>query len=118
MYTVALFKNQDGDCYVYYSNSKSNMAKSDIMQIEDIESLGYKFQSCIITTDKVLSLKTRLKFRIQELRALKPDVNYYGYDEALISQIGLITSRLLRRGVEVTDEIALQCCDIRNSKRI
>ena len=116
MYTVALFKNQEGDYYVHYDNGKDSALTKVRLKEQDIECLGYKFVSCIVTTNNVLALKTRLKFRIQELRALKPEVNYYGYDESLVMQIGLLTSRLMRRGVEITDEIALQCYDIRNSK--
>ena len=113
MYTVALFySNLTGEYYVYTEN-KTEINKEEI---ENLESLGYRLESCIITTNKLVALKARLKAKIHELRSLKPDVDYLGYDTALINQIGIITSRLLSNDVEVTDEIALQCLDIRNSK--
>ena len=111
MYTVALFKDKEDSYYVLYNNGEHTMRMRK--EIEDISFLGYKFVQGVITTDRTLSLKTRLKYRLVELRHLKPHVNYYGYEETLMRQVGLLTSRLLRRGVEVTDELALQCFDYR-----
>ena len=115
MYLVALLRNKDGDVFVLYDNGKSD----DTLRIrEEIYRLdGYKLDQCMITTDNVIAIKTRLKFRIEELKSLKDDVDYLGYRESLMSQIGLLTGRLIRIGVEVTDEIALQCYDYRQSLR-
>lgn len=116
MYLVALLRNKEGDVFVLYDNGKSD----DTLRIKK-ESLLYcslgncKLDQCMITTDNVIAMKTRLKFRIEELKSLKENVDYLGYRESLMSQIGLLTGRLIRRGVEVTDEIALQCLDYRNS---
>lgn len=119
MYVIALLKNSEGDCYVHYDNQKdTKLSKVSLKELERIEALGYKFESCMITSNKVVSLKTRLNYKIQEFRALKPDVDYLGYDESLASSIGLITSRLIRLGVEVTDEVALQCYDIREQQKL
>lgn len=118
MYLVALLRNKEGDVFVLYDNGKSD----DALRIKE-ESLlycslgGYKLDQCMITTDNVIAMKTRLKFRIEELKSLKENVEYGYYRESLMSQIGLLTGRLIRRGVEVTDEIALQCYDYRQSLR-
>ena len=115
MYLVALLRNKEGEVFVLYANGKSD----DALRIKE-ESLryslgGYKLDQCMITTDNVIAMKTRLKFRIEELKSLKDDVDYLGYRESLMTQIGLLTGRLIRRGVEVTNEIALQCYDYRQS---
>ena len=111
MYLVALFKNNEGDCFVLAEKTE------DIRDYSPSTLQGYKLSQFIITNNRTIALKTRLKFRIEELKSLKEGVDYMGYDESLISQIGLLTSRLLRRGVDVTDEIALQCYDIREGMR-
>ena len=116
MYTVALLKDKEDSYFVLYDNGK--VQKFIAREYENLEFLGYKFVSAVVTTDVTLSLKTRLKYRLVELRHLKPNVNYYGYEESLMMQIGLLTSRLLRRGVEVTDELALQCFDYRQQQRL
>ena len=118
MYLVALLRNKEGDVFVLYDNGKSD----DALRIKEESllycSLGdYKLDQCMITTDNVIAMKTRLKFRIEELKSLKENVEYGYYRESLMSQIGLLTGRLIRRGVEVTDEIALQCYDYRQSLR-
>lgn len=115
MYLVALLRNKEGDVFVLYENGKSDNTLR--IREEVYYSLGYKLDQCMITTDNVIAIKTRLKFRIEELKSLKDDVDYLGYRESLMSQIGLLTGRLIRRGVEVTDEIALQCYDYRQSLR-
>lgn len=115
MYLVALLRNKEGDVFVLYDNGKSD----NTLRIKEeslLCSLGdYKLDQCMITTDNVIAMKTRLKFRIEELKSLKENVDYLGYRESLMSQIGLLTGRLIRRGVEVTNEIALQCYDYRQS---
>lgn len=113
MYIVALFKNSDGDYYVHYEKDNLQISSNEL---DYAKTLGYKLVHCLITTDRTTALNTRLKFRIKELKSLKPDVDYLGYDECLINQIGLLTSRLLSLGVDVTDEIALQCYDIKQQR--
>lgn len=118
MYLVALLRNKEGDVFVLYDNGKSDdTLRTTIIKEESLLcSLGgYKLDQCMITTDNVIAMKTRLKFRIEELKSLKDDVDYLGYRESLMTQIGLLTGRLIRRGVEVTNEIALQCYDYRQS---
>ena len=116
MYLVALLRNKEGDVFVLYDNGKSDDTLRPIKEESLLCSLGgYKLDQCMITTDNVIAMKTRLKFRIEELKSLKDDVDYLGYRESLMTQIGLLTGRLIRRGVEVTNEIALQCYDYRQS---
>ena len=116
MYLVALLRNKEGDVFVLYDNGKSDDTLRTIKEESLRYSLGdYKLDQCMITTDNVIAMKTRLKFRIEELKSLKDDVDYLGYRESLMTQIGLLTGRLIRRGVEVTNEIALQCYDYRQS---
>ena len=116
MYLVALLRNKEGDVFVLYDNGKSDDTLRTIKEESLLCSLGgYKLDQCMITTDNVIAMKTRLKFRIEELKSLKDDVDYLGYRESLMTQIGLLTGRLIRRGVEVTNEIALQCYDYRQS---
>ena len=118
MYLVALLRNKEGEVFVLYDNGKSDDTLRTIKEESLLCSLGgYKLDQCMITTDNVIAMKTRLKFRIEELKSLKENVDYLGYRESLMSQIGLLTGRLIRRGVEVTDEIALQCYDYRQSLR-
>ena len=116
MYLVALLRNKEGDVFVLYDNGKSDDTLRTIKEESLLCSLGdYKLDQCMITTDNVIAMKTRLKFRIEELKSLKDDVDYLGYRESLMTQIGLLTGRLIRKGVEVTNEIALQCYDYRQS---
>lgn len=118
MYLVAMFKNSEGDCSVLHfrnSGEKTTEIKEETMYTEQ---LGYKLVSCIITNDRTLYLKTRLKGALAELRSLKQDVDYYGYDDCLMRQIGLLVNRLQRLEVEITDEVALQCKDIRDGQII
>ena len=118
MYLVALLRNKEGEVFVLYDNGKSDdTLRTTIIKEESLLcSLGgYKLDQCMITTDNVIAMKTRLKFRIEELKSLKDDVDYLGYRESLMTQIGLLTGRLIRKGVEVTNEIALQCYDYRQS---
>ena len=116
MYLVALLRNKEGDVFVLYDNGKSDDTLRTIKEESLLCSLGgYKLDQCMITTDNVIAMKTRLKFRIEELKSLKDDVDYLGYRESLMTRIGLLTGRLIRRGVEVTNEIALQCYDYRQS---
>lgn len=117
MYVEALFKNSDGDYYVvHYKKGGSDYNLELESEAYNLEKFNYKMVKCIITNNKEVSLKYRLKFTILEFRSLKKDVNYYGYDESLINRIGSLTSRLLRRGVDVTNEVALQCYDLREQR--
>ena len=81
-----------------------------------MEELNFKLVNCVITNNKEISLKNRLMYHLIEFRSLKEDTDYYGYDEMLINRIGSLTSRLLRRGINITDEVALQCYDIREKE--
>lgn len=114
MRTIALFKNKEGNYNVLYNYTGVDDIRREV---RDLDFMGYKMISCVVTNNKVLALKIRLRYCLTELRSLKKDVNYYGYDTILINRIGRLTSKLLRREVEVTDELALQCLDVLNKER-
>lgn len=114
MYVEALFVAEDNQYYVLHEKSD---CKYDLKrELNYLKELNYKLVRCVITNNKVVSLKARLEFNIMELKNLKDDVDYYGYDESLMRKVGLLTSRLLRRNIKVYDEIALQCYDIWQQK--
>lgn len=107
----ALFKNDKGEYHMLHCKSNSSTLLEEMDYLTN--TCKYKLVKCVITNNRVVSLKARLRFCIEELRSLDENTNYYGYENALINRIGTITSRLLSRGLEVNDEIALQCLDIR-----
>lgn len=111
LYTVALYKDAEGQYFVFDSKGKLDMI--EVFEERFFKMNKYTMVTCIVTTEKVVSLKARLKFKLKELRALKEDTDYYGYDDVLKRSIGLLVSRLLREGVDITDEVALQCYDYR-----
>lgn len=114
MYVEALFRNEDNECYVVHVKSA---CKYDLEQeVERLNAYNYKLVKCIITNNKVVSMKARLQFKIEELGSLDENTDYYGYDETLVRNIGLLTSRLVRRGVEIKDEVAIQCYNIRQKR--
>lgn len=111
MYIVALYKDVEGQYFVFHE--KDNKDVIEMFEKQFLEVNNYKMETCLVTTEKVVALKARLKFKLKELRALKEETDYYGYDDVLKRSIGLLVSRLLREGVDVTDEVALQCYDYR-----
>lgn len=113
----ALFRNEEDDRY-YVVHCKSDCKYDLERELEDLKFFNYKMVSCVITNNREVSLKARLDYCLKELRSLKDEIDYCGYDEVLINRVGLLTSRLLNKGVEITDEVALQCYDIRNQKII
>ena len=115
MKTVALFKNKENDYHVLYDYKGGEELEREL---QVLDSMGYKMVSCMITNNKVMALKVRLQYCLTELRNLDNSVNYLGYEETLMKRIGRITSRLLRREVEVTDELALQCYDLLCKERL
>ena len=115
MYTVALYRDENGQCYVFHTKGKLNQV--EIFEEQFLKVNNYKMETCVVTTEKIVALKARLKFRIEELKALDRTVDHYGYDQVVIDQVGLLTARLLNEGVDVTDEVALQCYDIRQRNR-
>lgn len=114
MYVEALFVTEDNEYYVLHE--KSDCRYELKKELNYLKALNYKLVRCVITNNKVVSLKARLEFTIMELKNLKDDVDYYGYDEALIRKVGSLTSRLLRRNIKVYNEIALQCYDLKQKR--
>lgn len=116
MYLVAIYKDNEGVCSTLnYRNTKEKDAELKVDEMY-LKQLGYKLVSCVFTSDRTIYLKTKLKARLTELRSLKSDIDYYGYDECLMKQIGLLVNRLQRLEVEITDELALQCKDFRDQR--
>lgn len=94
--------------------------------------------SCVITNDEVIYLKSRLKARLFELRDYSSKCHEYlankenqsdeevynktlhlmtEYQEVLANQVGILVSRLLMKGIDVTDELAIVCHNYRISNR-
>ena len=94
--------------------------------------------SCVITTDEVIYLKSRLKARLFELRDYSSKCHEYlankenqsneevynktlylmtEYQEVLVNQVGILVSRLLAKDIDVTDELAIVCHNYRISNR-
>ena len=94
--------------------------------------------SCVITTDEVIYLKSRLKARLLELRDYSSKCHEYlankenqsneevynktlhlmtECQEVLVNQVGILVSRLLMKGIDVTDELAIVCHNYRISNR-
>ena len=114
MYTVALYKNEEGQYFVFHAENKEVV---EVFEKQFLDVNGYKMETCVITTERLVALKARLKFRIKELKSLDVNTDYLGYEQVVIDQVGLLTARLLNEGVDVTDEVALQCYDIRQKNR-
>lgn len=112
MYLVALFRNGT-DYSVFHTKTEEDVKSYD----EFLKQNGYKLESCVITTEITVALKTRLKFRLRELRSLDSKTDYLGYREVLMLQIGSLVRRLQNRGIEVTDELALYCYKFRQAER-
>lgn len=115
MKTIALFKNKENDYYVLYDYIGGEYLSREM---EAMKLMNYEMVSCVVTNNKEKALKTRLQYCLTELRNLDSNVDYLGYEESLMRRIGRITSRLLRREVEVTDELALQCYDLLCKERL
>lgn len=109
MYIDAIFKNETG--HVQFLHSRGKGDKYFNRQLRFLEIDGYQLVKGYLTTNEVLSLKAELKFSIYCLRNQK-----YLRGIALkktIDRIGLLTEKLIDKGVDVTNEVALQCCDLR-----
>ena len=111
----------------------STMSEMNMQWEKDLLSRGYKVNSLIATTDRGMFYKYALKARLAELRA---NVQYGNelmksltseevkkstrqllneYEETLILKVSRLAKRCMRRDIEVTDELALQCLDYRET---
>ena len=107
----------------------STMSEMNMQWEKDLLSRGYKVNSLIATTDRGMFYKYALKARLVELRAYVQYGNELmesltseevkkstrqlldEYEETLILKVARLAKRCMRRDIEVTDELALQCLD-------
>ena len=111
----------------------STMSEMNMQWEKDLLSRGYKVNSLIATTDRGMFYKYALKARLVELRAYVQYGNELmesltseevrkstrqllnEHEETLILKVARLTRRCMRRDIEVTDELALQCLDYRET---
>ena len=107
----------------------STLSEMNMQWEKDLLSRGYKVNSLIATTDRGMFYKYALKARLVELRAYVQYGNELmksltseevkkstrqlldEYEETLILKVARLAKRCMRRDIEVTDELALQCLD-------
>ena len=111
----------------------STLSEMNMQWEKDLLSRGYKVNSLIATTDRGMFYKYSLKARLVELRAYVQYGNELmesltseevkkstrqllnEHEETLILNIARLAKRCMRRDFEVTDELALQCLDYRET---
>lgn len=111
----------------------STMSEMNMQWEKDLLSRGYKVNSLIATTDRGMFYKYSLKARLVELRAYVQYGNELiesitseevkkstrqllnDHEETLILNVARLAKRCMRRDIEVTDELALQCLDYRET---
>ena len=111
----------------------STLSEMNMQWEKDLLSRGYKVNSLIATTDRGMFYKYALKARLVELRAYVQYGNELmesltseevkkstrqlldEYEETLILKVARLAKRCMRRDIEVTDELALQCLDYRET---
>ena len=111
----------------------STMSEMNMQWEKDLLSRGYKVNSLIATTDRGMFYKYSLKARLAELRAYVQYGNELmnsltseevkkstrqllnEHEETLILNVARLAKRCMRRDIEVTDELALQCLDYRET---
>lgn len=111
----------------------STLSEMNMQWEKDLLSRGYKVNSLIATTDRGMFYKYALKARLVELRAYVQYGNELmesltseevkkstrqllnEYEETLILNVARLARRCMRKDIEVTDELALQCLDYRET---
>ena len=111
----------------------STMSEMNMQWEKDLRSRGYRVNSLIATTDRGMFYKYALKARLVELRAYVQYGNELmksltseevkkstrqllnEHEETLILNVARLAKRCMRRDIEVTDELALQCLDYRET---
>ena len=111
----------------------STMSEMNMQWEKDLLSRGYKVNSLIATTDRGTFYKYALKARLVELRAYVQYGNELmksltseevkkstrqllnEHEETLILNVARLAKRCMRRDIEVTDELALQCLDYKET---
>ena len=112
----------------------STLSEMNMQWEKDLLSRGYKVNSLIATTDRGMFYKYSLKARLAELRAyvrygneliessitseeVKKETRQLlnEHEETLILNVSRLTKRCITRDIEVTDELALQCLDYKET---
>ena len=111
----------------------STLSEMDMQWEKDLLSQGYKVDSIFATNDRGMFYKYALKARLVELRAYVQYGNELmesitseevrkstrqllnEHEETLILNVARLAKRCMRRDIEVTDELALQCLDYRET---
>ena len=111
----------------------STMSEMNMQWEKDLLSRGYKVNSLIATTDRGMFYKYALKARLAELRAYVQYGNELmksltseevkkstrqllnEHEETLMLNVSRLAKRCMARDIEVTDELALQCLDYRET---
>ena len=111
----------------------STLSEIDMQWEKDLLSQGYKVDSILATSDRGMFYKYALKARLAELRAyvqygnelmdsitsekVKKETRQLlnEHEETLMLNVARLTKRCIRRDIEVTDELALQCLDYKDT---
>ena len=111
----------------------SSLSEMKMQWEKDLLSRGYKVDSILATSDKGMFYKYALKARLAELRAYVQNGNELmnsltseevkkstrqllnEHEETLMLNVARLTKRCMRRDIEVTDELALQCLDYKET---
>lgn len=109
-------------------------------QLQDYIDDGYTLESALITTEKELYLKFKLKYRLGDLRHTHQRYVEYiedlkrkntpkeviddtiacqtEYEEVLMKQVASVVSRCMREEIEVEDELAISCYNWRQAQML
>lgn len=128
---VAVYKDKDN--YVSLVCGKLDKVTTDCQLYE---AMGYNLDSCIITNDKDIYIRSKLKARVLELREYTKMIEAYEkehdlsdlmcqltlklmreHEETIMRQVSICVTRCLLRDIEVTDELAIQCYNFRREER-
>ena len=107
-------------------------------QLQEYEEEGYTLISSLITSERDIYLKFKLKYRLGDLRHTHKSYMEYveelkkkntpkevidetiacqtEYEEVLMSQVASVVSRCMREDIEVTDELAISCFNWKQSQ--
>lgn len=136
--TVAVYKDNSGDIQEVILYKGSSLYDYKLQMAKDLEDMGYKLIFYCITTDRKLFLSMQLKSALLVLRNRQVDYNRYieeriGFTpakvlletkklqdehiETLMMRVGRLCAKCIREDIEVTDELAILCCDYREREK-
>ena len=137
MNTVAVYRLGDGSITNVCFREGSSLYEDKKQLCKEYEELGAKLVSCIITNNKEVFYKARLKAMLMELRDVAEknritleEISKQDYPQEVIEQtkrlieeeertlvmkVAVRCSSLLYRDIPVTDELALACYNYRQS---